>query len=198
MKLVLAAALLTAHFTATSVSGTAVRTCGPVTATSATYTGSGTTIVAHSTIDSRTGKGVVAGTLKTPTVNASFSAVYDHGRISGTVSGRMGGRALVSSISATFTPSAGFTRGVLGGRGSGGLAVVEPGCGAPPEKLLRHAQGIIKVASAAQIVVGGLTCAVPTRLAIAVAAGYPAGSWAAITCSVSNGQATLLTIASKR
>ena len=196
MKLVLAAALLTAHFTATSVTGTASRTCGAVTATSATYSGTGTTIVARSTIDADTGMGVVAGTLKTATVDAQFTAVYDHGAISGTASGHEGSRTLVASISAVFSPGAGFTHGVLGGRGPSGLAVLGTGCDAPRQ--LRQAQGAIKAVNAGEITVGGLTCEVPAALAMKVAANYPAGSWAAISCSVANGQATLVTIRAKR
>ncbi|HZQ89304.1 MAG TPA: hypothetical protein VFA42_04800 [Gaiellaceae bacterium] len=196
MKLVLAAAVLTAHFTATSVSGTASRTCGTVTATSATYSGTGTTIVAHSTIDASNGMGVVTGTLKTATLAATFSAVYDHGAISGTASGHEGSRTIVASISALFSPTAGFTHGVLGGRGSGGLAVLGGGCGAPQQ--LRQAQGAIRTVNAGEITVGGLTCEVPPALALKVAASYPAGSWAAISCSVSNGQPTLVTIRAKR
>lgn len=198
MRLVLAAALAVAHFTATSVTGTATHTCGTVTATSATYSGAGTTIVARSTIDSRTGKGVVAGTLKTSVMNAQFSAVYDHGTIDGTASGRMGSRTLVSSISATFSPTDGFTHGVLGGRGAGGSVVLDSGCGAPPEKVLRQARGIIEAANADQITVGGLTCVVPSSLGIKITFDYPKGSWAAITCSVANGQTTLVTIRAKK
>jgi hypothetical protein len=198
MKLALVAALAIAHFTATSVSGTATRTCGTVTATSATYSGPGTTIVARSTIDARTGMGVVTGTLKTPTMNTQFSAVYDHGTLDGTASGHTGSRTVVTSLSARFDPTDGFTHGVLGGGGSGGSAVLDAGCLAPPQRVMRQAQGIIKAANAAQITIGSLTCEVPTNLAIAVAASYPAGSWASITCSVSNGQTTLVTIRAKR
>ena len=196
MKLVLAAALLTAHFTATSVTGTASRTCGTVTATSATYSGAGTTIVAHSTIDASSGMGVVTGTLQTATLTTTFSAVYDHGAISGTASGHEGPRTLVASISAVFSPTAGFTHGVLGGRGSGGLAVLGRGCGAPRQ--LHQAQGTIRAVNAGEITIGGLTCEVPPALAMKVAANYPAGSWAAISCSVANGQATLVTIRAKK
>lgn len=198
MKLALAAALVVAHFTATSVSGTAVRTCGAVTATSATYSGPAMTISAQSTIDAHTGMGFVTGTLKSPTVTGQFSAVYDHGRISGTTTGRAGARPLVASLTAVFDPIHGFTNGVIGGRVSVGAAVLGSSCAPPLEKQLRHAQGIVKAASAASITVGGLTCAVPQRLEVNVAFNYEAGSWASISCSVSNGQATLVTIAGKK
>ncbi|MGH2970687.1 MAG: hypothetical protein ACRDNM_14060 [Gaiellaceae bacterium] len=198
MKLVVAAALLVAHFTATSVSGTASRTCGTVIATSATYSGPAMTIRARSTIDSRTGMGVVSGTLKSPTMTAQFSAVYDHGVVSGTASGSMGARTLVSSLSAAFSPTGGFTHGVLGGRGSTGPAVVLPGCAAPPQKTLRHAQGIIASANASEVTIHGLTCKVPPKLAMGVTVNYPDGSWASMTCSVSNGVTTLVTIRAKR
>lgn len=198
MRLALAAAVLVAHFTATSVSGTATRACGSVTATNATYSGSGTTIVARSAIDSVTGKGVVTGTLRTESVKAEFSAVYDHGTIEGTATGHIGRRSVVTSLSAVFSPTGGFTYGVLGGRGAGGSAILDSSCGAPPQQVLRHAQGVVKVSNAAQVVVGGLACVVPTSLAVTVAFSHPAGSWAAITCSVSNGESTLVTIQAKK
>jgi hypothetical protein len=196
MKLVLAAALLTAQFTATSVSGTASRSCGTVTATNATYSGAGTTIVAYSAIDAGSGMGVVTGTLKTATLTTTFSAVYDHGSISGIATGHEGTHTLVASISALFSPTAGFTHGVLGGRGSGGLAVIGPGCASPQQ--LHRAQGAIKAVNAGEITVGGLTCEVPPALAMKVAANYPAGSWAAISCSMKKNQAMLVTIRAKR
>lgn len=198
MKLALAAALVIAHFTATSVSGTATRTCGTVTATNATYSGAGTTIVARSTIDARAGGGVVTGTLRAAGLNAQFSAVYAHGAIDGTAWGHMGSHTLVASLSALFSPTGGFTRGVLGGRGSGGSVVLGHGCGAPPQRVLRHASGIVKVASADQVAIGGLTCAVPAPMAITLVVKYQVGSRAAITCSVSNGRATLVTIRATR
>jgi hypothetical protein len=198
MKLALAAVLAIAHFTATSVSGTASRTCGAVTATSATYSGPSMTIAAQSTIDARTGMGLVTGTLRSPTMTGQFSAVYDHGVISGTATGHIGVRPAVASLTAAFDPMDGFTKGVIGGRSSVGTAVLGSSCAPPPEKQLRHAQGIVKAASAAEITVAGLTCAVPQRLGITVAFNYEAGSWASITCSVSNGQTTLVTIAGKK
>lgn len=198
MKLALAAALVVAHFTATSVSGTAIRTCGAVTATSATYSGPGMTISAHSTIDARTGMGLVTGTLKSPAMTGQFSAVFDHGVISGTTTGHVGTRALVGSLTAEFDPTHGFTKGVIGGRNPVGTAVLGSSCSPPPEKQLRHAQGIVKASNAAEITVGGLTCAVPSRLGVTVAFNYGAGSWASITCSVSGGQPTLVAIKGKK
>ena len=198
MKLVVAAAVLVAHFTATSVSGTASRTCGTVTATSATYSGPAMTIRAHSTIDARTGTGIVAGTLRSPTMTAQFSAVYDHGAISGTAAGSLGARVLVTSLSAAFSPSGGFTHGVLGAHGSGGSLAAIPGCAAPPEKQLRHVQGIITSANASEVTIHGLTCKVPPKLAMGVTVNYPDGSWASMTCSVSDGVTTLVTIRGKR
>jgi len=198
MKLALAAALVVAHFTATTVSGTASRTCGAVTATSGTYSGPAMTISAQSTIDTRTGMGFVTGTLKSPTMTGQFSAVYDHGVISGTTTGHVGARPVVAGLTAAFDPANGFTKGVIGGRTSVGSAVLGSSCAPPPEKQLRHAAGIIRASSAAEITVGGLTCAVPQRLEITVAFNYQAGSWATVTCSVSNGQTTLVTIAGKK
>jgi hypothetical protein len=198
MKLALAAALVVAHFTATSVDGAAVRTCGAVTATSATYSGPAMTLSAQSTIDAHTGMGFVTGTLKSPTMTGQFSAVYDHGKISGTTTGHVGTRPLVANLTAAFDPTRGFTNGVIGGRSSVGTAVLDSSCSPPPEEQLRHAQGIVKASNAARITVGGLTCVVPQSLEINVAFNYGAGSWASIACSVSHGQATLVTIAGKK
>lgn len=187
-----------AHFTATSVSGTASRTCGTVTATSATYSGPAMTISAHSTIDAHTGMGLVTGMLRSPTMSGQFSAVYDHGVISGTTTGYVGVRPLVASLTAVFDPTDGFTKGVIGGRNPVGAAVLDSSCAAPPQKQLRRAQGIVKASNAAEITVGTLTCAVPQRLAVTVAFDYGSGSWASISCSVSNGQTTLVTIRGKK
>lgn len=198
MKLALAAAVVIAHFTATSVSGTASRTCGTVSATSATYSGPAMTISARSTIDARTGMGLVVGTLTSPAVSGQFSAVFDHGALSGTTTGHVGTRALVASLTAEFDPAHGFTKGVIGGRSPVGSAVLTSSCSPPPEKQLRHARGIVKDSNADEITVGSLTCAVPSRLGVAVAFNYGAGSWASITCSVSNGRATLVAITAKK
>jgi len=199
MKLALTAALVVAHFTATSLSATSSRTCGAVTATSATYSGAGMTIVARSTVDARRGMGLVQGTLKSASMTAQFSAVDDHGALSGIASGHVGARLFVARLSATFSAAGGFTDGVVGGAGTiGGAVVLEPGCTPPPLRQLRHAAGLIKAATAAQITVGHLTCKVPTSLAITVATTYPPGRTAAITCVVSDGETTLVTIRATR
>lgn len=198
MRLALAAAALLAHFTATSVSGTATRTCGTVTATNATYSGPAMTISARSTIDSQTGKGFVTGTLHSPTLTAQFTAVYDHGALSGTASGHIGARTVVATLSAAFSTAGGFTRGVLGGGAGGETAVLGSTCAAEPQVELRHAAGVVKLANAAEITVGRLDCAVPTKLSIEVAFSHPPGSTASITCAVSNGVTTLVRIDKKR
>lgn len=194
----LVAALVLAHFTATTVTGTAIRTCGPVTATSATYSGPAMTIDAHSVIDAHTGMGLVTGTLKSPAVTGRFSAVYDHGVISGTTTGHVGTRPLIAGLSASFEPTDGFTHGVIGGRNTVGAAVLDSSCATPSQKQLRHAQGIVKASNAIEITVGSLTCVVPPRLAITVTFKYGAGSRVSITCSASNGKATLVSIKAKK
>ena len=197
-NLALALVVVIAHFTATSVSGTASRTCGTVTATSATYSGPAMTISARSTIDAHTRMGLVTGTLRSPTMTGQFFAVYDHGMISGTTTGSIGSRPLVASFTAAFDPVNGFTRGVIGGRSPVGAAVLVSSCAPPPQKQLHHAQGIIKSANADQITLGALSCAVPSRLAITVAFNYGPGAWASITCATSNGRTTLVTIRGKK
>jgi len=198
MKLALAAAVVVAHFTATSVSGTVVRSCGALTTTRATYSGPAMTISADSTIDARTGMGLVTGTLRSPAMTGEFSAVYDHGVISGTTTGRAGTRPLVASLTAAFDPASGFTNGVIGGRNPVGTVVLGSSCAPPPARQLRHARGIVTASNADEITLGGLTCAVPPRLAVTVAFNYASGTWASITCSVSKGQTTLVAITGKR
>ncbi|MDE3026210.1 MAG: hypothetical protein KGI93_11640, partial [Acidobacteriota bacterium] len=85
-----------------------------------------------------------------------------------------------------------------GGRNPVGSAVLGSSCAPPPERQLRHAQGIVKASNADEITIGGLTCAVPPSLAVTVAFNYASGTWASITCSVSKGQGTLVTIAGRR
>ncbi|HEY4413056.1 MAG TPA: hypothetical protein VGN06_08675, partial [Gaiellaceae bacterium] len=162
--------------------------------TSATYSGPAMTIDAHSMIDAHTGMGLVTGTLRSPTVTGQFSAVYDHGVISGTTTGHVGTRPFIASLTATFEPTDGFTRGVIGGRNPVGAAVLDSRCAAPAQRQLRHAQGIVKASNAIEIAVGDLTCVVPPRLAITVTFKYGAGSRVSITCSASNGKETLVSI----
>ena len=196
-KLAMAAALLLAHFTATTVSSTATHSCGTVTATSGTYAGPGVTIQARSTIDARTGMGIVDGTLKFGSTTGTFSAVYDHGILAGTASGRDGARIVASSLSARFSPTGGFTFGRLGGRTATAPAVELPGgCGAPAP--LRAVTGTVQKAAADSITVSGITCAVPEPLAIEVAFNYGPGTRATIACKLVSGVETLVRIAKQR
>lgn len=193
-KLALAAAVLLAHFAATTVTSTASHTCGAVTATSGTYAGPGVRIQARSTIDARTGMGIVDGTLTVGSTTGTFSAVYDHGRLAGTASGRDGGRILATSLSASFSPTSGFTAGRLGGRTATAPTVELPGgCGAPTP--LRTVTGTVENAVANSITVSGLTCVVPESLAIEVAFNYGAGTRARIACKPVSGVETLVRIA---
>jgi hypothetical protein len=197
---------VTARFTATSITNDTTRSCATVASTSATYTGTATgspgltgraVIVTRSTIDARNGMGLVEGTMKVGSTSGTFSAVYDNGVLTGTASGRDGSRLVVASLSATFSPSQGFTAGRLGGRPAKGAAVELPaGCGAPaPPKTVT---GTIKADNASSITVGGLTCAVPARLAVTVAFQYPVGTRATIACAPSNGAMTLVRIEGKK
>lgn len=193
-KLALAAAVVLAHFTATTVSSTASHSCGTVTATSGTYAGPGVTIKARSTIDARTGMGIVDGTLKVGSTTGTFTAVYDHGTLAGTASGRDGARIVATSLSATFSPANGFTGGRLGGRTAAAPTVELPGgCGAPPP--LRTVTGTVQKARADSITVAGVTCAVPEPLAVEVAFNYGPGMRARIACKPVSGVETLVRIA---
>jgi hypothetical protein len=205
---------VSASFSATAVSGDVTGSCttaagAVVSSTIATYAGIAAgdlagpaRIAARSTIDVTDGIGVVSGTLSIGGARARFSAVYDHGRIAGTASGTVG-RAhaqLLANLSSRFSPGGGFTGGRLGGGAGGGAVVVVPGAcsGAPSPRGARAAAGTIAASNAASITVAGLTCAVPAALAMKVAAGYPAGTRARITCAVRNGAETLVTIRASR
>lgn len=152
------------------------------------------TIRARSTIDARSGRGIVDGTLKFGSTAATFSAVYDHGILAGTVSGRDGARIVATSLSARFSPASGFTSGRLGGRTATAPTVELPGgCGAPTP--LRTVTGTVRNAVANSITVSGLTCVVPQSLAIEVAFNYGSGTRATIACKQVSGVETLVRIA---
>jgi hypothetical protein len=204
-------------FTATAVNDSTMHTCTTgagktIVSTSATYTGTASgspdltgrvVIAARSTIDTAAGVGVVTGTLKIAgKTDAHLSAVYDHGAVAGTASGHTASHAqLLANVSAAFSATTGFTKGKIGGGTSGGSAVEEDsgGCGSSkPPNQGREATGTITAVTAGSITVGGLTCIVPTSLAIKVAFNYSAGTRARITCALLSGALTLVTIEAKK
>jgi hypothetical protein len=202
-------------FTATAVRGSQTRSCTTsagktIASTKATYTGTASgspdltgaaTIAARSTIDTTDGLGVVNGTLKIGKTEAQFSAVYDHGAIAGTASGHAATPhvQLLANVSGTFSTTAGFTGGKIGGTSGGSAVELGPGgCGkeTTPQKTVK-AEGAITAVTAASITVGSLTCAVPTSLAVTVATSYPAGTRVEIKCSNVGGPKTLVSIQRK-
>jgi hypothetical protein len=186
----------------TSSTGTTIAT------TKATYAGTSSgapdltgsaTIFARSTINTTDGIGIVTGTFKVGKTEGRFSAVYDHGAIAGTAAGHGATphTQLLANLSASYSPTAGFTGGKIGGT-SGGSAVefVAGGCAPshPPQAEKTSAHGTVTASSATSITVAGLTCAVPPSLGAPVLINYYVGAHAAITCAVINGVKTLVTI----
>ena len=186
----------------TSATGTTIAT------TKATYTGTASgsphltgraIIAARSTIDTTDGVGIVTGTFRVGKTEARFSAVYDHGAVAGTASGNGASpnTQLLANVSASYSPTAGFTGGKIGGTDGGSAVEFVPGGCAPshpPQTEKTSAHGTVSASSATSITVAGLTCAVPPSLGAPVLINYYVGAHAAITCAVVNGVKTLVTI----
>jgi hypothetical protein len=104
-----------------------------VTVTSGTYTGTASgdaalsgaiTLRVQSTVNTTDNVGVVSGTFKIGTAaRGAFSTVYDGGQVAGLATGQGGKTALLGNVSATFSPTGGFTNGKIGGGTAGGAAV---------------------------------------------------------------------------
>ena len=187
----------------TSSTGTTIAT------TKATYTGTAAgspdlagraTIAARSTINTTDGVGIVTGTFKVGKAEAHFSAVYDHGAVAGTASGHgaTSDTQVLANISASYSPTAGFTGGKIGGTDGGSAVEFVPGGGCapshPPQTDKTSAHGTVTASSRTSITVAGLTCAVPDSLGAPVLINYYVGAHASITCAVVNGVKTLVTI----
>lgn len=141
------ATAVTGSFTATTVSASQTRSCTTsdgktLQTTHAVYTGTASgdatltgalTIDARSAINTSTDVGVVTGRLRITTsagdTQAHFTGVYDHGTVAGLTVGHVQGPhgLLLANTSATFSPTAGFSNGKLGG--SAGGSAVEGGAG---------------------------------------------------------------------
>jgi hypothetical protein len=213
------ATAVTGTFTATG-SATSSRTCTTtdgktVVVTDGKYTGAATgdadltgniTLRARSVINTTDNVGLVTGSLKIDTsgrdTNAAYSAVYDHGNISGLAVGRAHDPsvALVANMSAGFAATTGFTSGKFGGGTSGGAAVEVGGKGCKPQRQPNEkseARGSISSLSTSSITVAGLTCAIPSDKTADVNAKYKQGDFVDIRCSFANGQNTLTDIHGK-
>ena len=102
---------------------------------------------------------------------------------------------LLANVSASYSPTAGFTGGKIGGGTAGGSAVEVDGCGSSPQpKQQTSAYGAVTAASPTSITVAGLTCAVPATLGGLVQINYRVGTHAKIACTLVNGVETLVKI----
>lgn len=207
-------------FTATAAS-TTTRTCTTtdgktVVVTTGRYTGSASgspdltgtiTLNTRSVINSTDDVGLVTGRLKIDAAgrgtDAKYTAVYDHGTVAGLASGRAHDPAtrLVANLSASFSTTAGFSNGKLGG-GTGAGSAIELGAGkcqstkTAAEKSEAH--GTISALSPTSITVAGLTCAIPSDRSADVNSRFKVGDVAAIRCALASGQTTLTAIGGKK
>ena len=209
------AKLVAGTFTATAASSVQTRTCtttdGKTIAVSrGTYSGAAAgdpdlagpiTVNVHSLINTTDDVGVVWGRLKIDVSSgedtaAHYDAVYDHGNLAGLARGHAHDPAvrLLGNLSAGFSTAGGFTNGKLGGGTAGGSAVeLGPGRCAPnrPVHQTSRAHGTVSAVSSASITVAGLTCAVPTLLAIKVGT-LAVGDRAEIRCELVGATNTLV------
>jgi len=162
------------------------------------------TVRARSLINSTDGIGVVSGTLRIDVASggdtvAHFDTVYNGGSIAGLASGHAQDphAKLLANVSSSFSPTAGFGGGKLGGGTNGGAAVeLGPGKCEPtkPVKETSEARGIV-AASGTSVTVASLTCTVPASLQAKVTSLV--GMRAEIHCALSGGVNNLVKIEKK-
>jgi len=162
------------------------------------------TVRARSLINSTDGIGVVSGTLRIDVASggdtvAHFDTVYNGGSIAGLASGHAQDphAKLLANVSSSFTPTAGFGGGKLGGGTNGGAAVeLGPGNCRPTSavKETSEARGIV-AASGTSVTVASLTCTVPASLQAKVTSLV--GMRAEIHCALSGGVNNLVKIEKK-
>jgi hypothetical protein len=207
-------------FTAQAAS-TSTRTCTTtdgktVVVTDGRYTGAASgspdltgpiTLNTRSVINSSDDIGLVNGRLKIDVAgghdtNASYTAVYDHGTLVGLATGKAHNPSvrLIANLSASFSATAGFSSGKLGGSTPGGSAV-EVGYGkCKTDRTVAQrseARGTISALSPTSITVAGLTCAIPSDRSAGVNAKFKTGDVAAIHCALVGTQNTLTKIDGK-
>ena len=156
------------------------------------------TIQARSVVNTTDNIGTVDGQLRVGDTRAAFSGVVDGTGLAGLAVGRTKSKtSLLGNLSATFTPSTGFTGGKIGGGTSGGSAVEIGGTsckangGQGAER--SSARGTVSALTSSSITVAGLTCAIPSNLA-SDAAKVKQGDTVEIQCAFSNGANTLTRI----
>ena len=162
------------------------------------------TLRARSLINSTDGIGVVSGTLRIDVASggdtvAHFDTVYNGGSIAGLASGHAQDphAKLLANVSSSFSPTAGFGGGKLGGGTNGGAAVeLGPGNCRPTSavKETSEARGIV-AASGTSVTVASLTCTVPASLQAKVTSLV--GMRAEIHCALSGGVNNLVKIEKK-
>ena len=162
------------------------------------------TVRARSLINSTDGIGVVSGTFRIDVASggdtvAHFDTVYNGGSIAGLASGHAQDphAKLLANVSSSFSPTAGFGGGKLGGGTNGGAAVeLGPGKCEPtkPVKETSEARGTV-AASGTSVTVASLTCTVPANLQAKVTSLV--GMRAEIHCALSGGVNNLVKIEKK-
>lgn len=202
-----AAAGTVSSTTCTTADGkTVVVTNGRYTGTAAGGTGlaGAITLKARSVVNTTDNVGVVTGAYAIQGgAKGAFSTVYANGTIAGLATGRLHNpsAALVANVSASFSPSSGFTNGKLGGGTSGGSAVAVTSSGCKRAAVVHEhdaARGTISSLSATSITVAGVTCAIPSDKSAAVNAKFKTGDTVEIACAYANGAATLTKISGRR
>jgi hypothetical protein len=194
-------------FTATQVTHARTTTCTNADGTwqrvDATYTGtaSGDAPLAgaarldvRAVVNTTKDLGVVTGTLRAGDTKARLTAVYAGGKLTGLAQGGAGhGRgSLIANLSASFSPTGGFTNGKLGAADGGAAIALVPGrCDPQPTgsaKLVVRGT-VVSTSSSSLVIKSGsdqIACSVDSRLAAAVAK-LAAGSTVHATCTLANG-----------
>jgi hypothetical protein len=206
------AAPVAGTFTATQVSSSKTSTCtnadGTWTHVDATYSGTAAgdadlsgaaRLKVHAVINTSRDVGVVSGSLQIDTAGADttarFDTVYSGGKLAGLASGRAHAPSarLLANLSSSFSPTAGFTNGRLGGGTEGGTAIelVSGACAkAPVQKAVLRVKGtVVSVSSTSLVVRSGsdqITCTVDPKLADKVTK-LQTGQAVAATCLLSGG-----------
>jgi hypothetical protein len=204
-------------FTATAAS-TSTRTCTTtdgktIVVTDGRYSGSASgspdltgpiTLNTRSVINSTDDIGLVNGRLKIDAAgghgtNASYTAVYDHGTLVGLATGKAHNPSvrLIANLSASFSATAGFSSGKLGGSTPGGSAIEVSNGQCKTNRVVREkseARGTISALSTTSITVAGLTCAIPSDKSADLNAKFKTGDVVSINCSLVSGQNTLTKI----
>jgi hypothetical protein len=170
-----------------------------VTVTSGTYTGTASgdadltgaiTLRVKSVVNTTDNVGDVSGSFKIGNVaQAAFASVYDGGSIAGLATGRANKTALLGNLSATFSPTTGFTSGKIGGGTAGGSAVeLAPGGCQGSSSGTEHSEavGTVSAVSSTSITVAGLTCSVGSDQASSVA-NVHVGDKVTIQCTLASG-----------